>query len=102
METPYQEHAQLGHKTTWHSPNGIDRIETCTDCGQRFLHRALCPYPETMGAAFTDAERKILGLPLDKRKPTGGMVYRTASGKRVKMTGTMVTPSGARIKMWNQ
>ncbi len=40
LMTPYQRHAAFGHKTTWHSPNGVDKVEECADCGQRWLYQA--------------------------------------------------------------
>ncbi len=43
--TPYQKHKNLNHKTTYFSPNGVDQIEECLDCGMRFLHNPCIGYP---------------------------------------------------------
>ena len=44
-ETPYERHAQRGHKMTRHSPNGIDIVEECPECGARFLIKPNDKYP---------------------------------------------------------
>lgn len=46
--TPYQRHAQEGHIMTRYSPNGVQIIEECPNCGQRFLHDPCIGYPVTM------------------------------------------------------
>jgi len=46
--TPYQKHAQLDHKTSRYSPNGIDIIEECDECHMRFLHNPAIGYPVTI------------------------------------------------------
>lgn len=38
-KTPFEYHKGLNHKTTKHSPNGIDQIEECITCKARFLHQ---------------------------------------------------------------
>jgi hypothetical protein len=45
MKTPYEEHAELNHHMTRYSPNGIDIIEECSECGARFLHNPSIGYP---------------------------------------------------------
>lgn len=51
--TPYERHAELDHHMTRHSPNGVDIIEECSDCGMRWLHNPAIGYPVTMDAART-------------------------------------------------
>ena len=46
--TPYKQHEALGHKTTTHSPNSVDIIEECPECGARFLHSPCTGYPITL------------------------------------------------------
>lgn len=46
--TPYQRHEQLGHEMTRYSPNGVDIIEECTECGARWLHNPCIGYPVTL------------------------------------------------------
>ena len=46
--TPYGIHDTLGHHMTTWSPNGIDIIEECTDCGARWLHSPAIGYPVTL------------------------------------------------------
>ena len=41
--TPYARHQTQNHATTISSPDGINTVEECTDCGLRFLHRAINP-----------------------------------------------------------
>lgn len=48
QETPYERHAALGHHTTQYSPNGVDKIEECTECPMRFLHNSAFGYPITL------------------------------------------------------
>jgi len=43
--TPYQRHEGLGHHMARHSPNGVDIIEECSDCGARFLHNPCFDFP---------------------------------------------------------
>lgn len=38
-KTPYENHKEWNHKTTWVSHNGIDKVEECAECLARFLHR---------------------------------------------------------------
>lgn len=35
--TPYEVHSTLNHHMSRNSPNGVDLIEECDDCGQRWL-----------------------------------------------------------------
>ncbi len=46
--TPYKLHAELGHTMTRFSPNGIETIEECEDCGARWLHNPAIGYPVRM------------------------------------------------------
>jgi len=46
--TPYQQHAAYGHVTCRFSPNGVQIIEECSQCGMRFLHDPCFGYPITM------------------------------------------------------
>ena len=49
IKTPYEQHKHdCGGDFTKHSPNGIDTIEECTDCGQRFLHNPVFRIPITL------------------------------------------------------
>ena len=49
MKTPYENHVELEHgPMTRHSPNGIDIIEECDECGARFMHTPSLDYPITM------------------------------------------------------
>ena len=66
MQTPYERHQQLGHKTCDYSPNGIDIIEVCQHdaCGMRFLHRGTLdkanpPRPILLDYRTWDVERMI-------------------------------------------
>jgi len=47
-KTPYQQHEVLNHKMTRYSPNSVDIIEECSDCGMRFLHNPCIGYPVTL------------------------------------------------------
>ena len=46
--TPYDQHEQQGHRTTRYSPNGVDIIEECDDCGARWLHNPCIGYPVSL------------------------------------------------------
>lgn len=46
--TPYQIHQTLNHHVSRHSPNAVDIIEECQECGQRWLHNPSIGYPVTM------------------------------------------------------
>ena len=46
--TPYQIHETLNHHTTRHSPDGVQIIEECSECGQRWLHDPVLGYPVTL------------------------------------------------------
>ena len=46
--TPYHLHARMRHRMTRYSPNGVDIIEECADCGARFLHNPCIDYPVTL------------------------------------------------------
>lgn len=48
MPTPYKNHATLNHHLSRYSPNGVDIIEECDDCGQRWLHNPSIGYPVTL------------------------------------------------------
>lgn len=68
--TPYERHAEFGHKTTWHSPDGINKVEECADCGQRWIHKWEEKYPLTLSSlgdndADTTGERPS---PQDSRR----------------------------------
>lgn len=51
MATPYEKHKETGHHTTRYSPNGIDIIEECEECGMRWLHHPGDKWPVTMAPA---------------------------------------------------
>lgn len=46
--TPYEIHKTLNHRMSRLSPNSIDIIEECQECGQRWLHNPSIGYPVTM------------------------------------------------------
>lgn len=46
--TPYERHQQRNHQMTRYSPNGVDIIEECTNCGARWLHNPAIGYPVTL------------------------------------------------------
>lgn len=46
--TPHERHAQEGHKTSFCSPNGLDKIEECEECGMRFFWAATEDHPITL------------------------------------------------------
>lgn len=48
IRTPYQNHAALNHRTTEYSPDGINRIEECAECGARFMHSINDKCPRTL------------------------------------------------------
>jgi len=59
--TPYQKHNLLNHQTSRYSPNGIDTLEECEDCGMRFLHSVAFGYPITLDRNYKkliDDQRK--------------------------------------------
>ena len=37
MKTPYENHTELKHKTSFISHDGINKVEECTECLARFL-----------------------------------------------------------------
>ena len=51
--TPYQQHHTVNHHSTFYSPNGIDVIEECADCGARWLHHFAYSFPLTLEPAVT-------------------------------------------------
>ena len=56
--TPYKRHQALdGHDTTREavntSPYGADILETCSDCGQQWLHTDRQPYTITIKGDYT-------------------------------------------------
>ena len=61
----YSEHAALGHKTSFHSPDGVNKIEECGVCGKTWMHHVGCKwaifmrgYSDRNSRAISDAERK--------------------------------------------
>ena len=46
--SPYLLHARKHHKVTWNSPDGINKIEECSQCGMRFLHHISNKYPTAL------------------------------------------------------
>ena len=54
--TPYELHESMGHRMTRYSPNGVDIIEECQDCGLRFLHNPSIGYPVTLDPVPTNAK----------------------------------------------
>jgi ribosomal protein L32 len=54
--TPYKLHAEQKHRVTLYSPNGIDRVEECQDCGARFLHNPAIGYPLRLDPMIRCAE----------------------------------------------
>ena len=48
-ETPYERHAKLGHgDMSRYSPNGVDIVEECQVCNERWLHNPCFGYPITL------------------------------------------------------
>lgn len=62
--TPYRLHDALNHHMTRYSPNSVDIIEECTDCGARFLHNPDSEYPITLDS-MPMAERTELQSTID-------------------------------------
>ena len=50
-QTPYQVHATLNHSMSRYSPDSVQVIEECGDCGQRWLHDPVIGYPVTLSVA---------------------------------------------------
>ena len=71
--TPYEIHATLNHETSRYSPDGLETIEECDDCGQRWQHNPVIGYPVTLPAlaVVTGGAGKIasLGTPKHQANP---------------------------------
>ena len=39
IRTPYDIHTELNHDETVHSPNGVDHITECKECGLKWLFK---------------------------------------------------------------
>lgn len=79
--TPYQQHQKLGHATTWHSPDGVDKIEECNECGARYMHAAGDPWPISLRPRLVKVPELV-----DAWQPANGgteQTFRTRTGRRL-------------------
>lgn len=76
--TPYEAHKALSHATSRYSPNGIDTIEECIECGRRWLFHPTDEYsielpphhpnPVLVEKQRIATEEEALGIPTEHRK----------------------------------